>query len=64
MKAGPGGELWVQEAAADATDAVRYLVLGANGAPRAWVNGLEHVVAVHKDDDGVESVRVYRLTRR
>jgi hypothetical protein len=74
LKPGPGGELWVQEAAVGTTDAVRYLVLAANGSPRAWVNapagvrlldvGLEHVVGVYKDADGVESVRVYRLARR
>lgn len=74
LMAGPGGELWVQEAAADAADPVRYLVLSANGAPRAWVSapagvrlrdvGADYAVGVHRDDDGIETVRIYRVTRR
>lgn len=74
LKPGPGGEVWVQEAAAGSGAAVRYLVLSAAGTPRAWVNtpagvrltdvGTDYAVAIHRDDDGVETVRVYRISRR
>ena len=71
---GPGGEMWVQEFAADRNEPSRYLVIGPTGSVRAWVNvppgvrlrdvGLDYVVGTHEDDGGAETVRVYRLFRR
>jgi streptogramin lyase len=70
---GPEGELWIQEFAGVPGTATRYLVVGADMKLRAWVNmpkgfriaevGRDFVLGVHEDDDGVESVRLYRLTR-
>lgn len=71
---GPGGEVWVQEYRQLGTEPARYLVIGPTGLSRAWVIvppgvrvrdvGLDYVVATHEDDDGVETVRVYTLSRK
>ncbi|HSA54595.1 MAG TPA: hypothetical protein VLE53_02775 [Gemmatimonadaceae bacterium] len=70
----PRGELWVEEYTGLRTYAAAYLVVDSGGTPRARVTvprgvrvveaGHDYVVGVHEDDDGVESVRLYRLTRR
>lgn len=70
---GPGGEVWVREHTASRADSVRYLVIDSNGVPRAWVSapprtsirdvGLDYILVVHEDDDGVETLRTYRLSR-
>lgn len=74
LVAGADGELWVQQSAPVRSAAARYLVISAEARPVAWVTvpagvrltdiGRDHVVAVHQDADGIESVRVYRLGRR
>jgi len=71
---GPRGELWIQGYSGIRTAESRYLVVGSDLRPRAWVHvprgfrvqevGLEYVVGVHEDEDGVESVRLYGLSRR
>jgi len=71
---GPAGELWVQQYAGNHTDSARYLVLDNKLRPVAWVRtpsgfrvhevGMDYVLGVHQDTDGVESVRMYHLTRR
>lgn len=71
---GPGGEVWVREHTGSRADSVRYLVIDSRGAPRAWVSapprtsirdaGLDYIVVVHEDDDGVETLRTYGLSRR
>jgi hypothetical protein len=71
---GPEEELWVQRYAGVPTDSTRYLVIGSDLRPRAWVSvprgvrvsevGLDYLLGVHEDDDGVESVRLYRLLRQ
>ena len=71
---GPGGEIWIQDYVGVPTDSARYLVVGPDMVARAWVRvpsgvrlhdvGLDYVLGVHEDGDGVESVRLYRLSRR
>lgn len=71
---GSGGEVWLQMELGSETDPVRYLVIGPNAVARAWVSvpqgvrirdvGLDWVVGVHEDEDGVESVRVHTLSGR
>jgi hypothetical protein len=71
---GPGGEIWIQDYAGVPTDSARYLVVGPEMVARAWVRvpsglrvhdvGVDYVLGVHEDGDGVESVRLYRLSRR
>jgi len=70
---GAGGELWVQSPAANRAAPARYVVLSVSGIPIARVSvaagvrvtdvGRDYIVGVHEDEDGVESVRVYTLTR-
>jgi hypothetical protein len=74
LVSGAEGELWVQSYAGVPTDSARYLVIGADLRSRAWVRvargfrvreiGVDYTLGVHEDDDGVESVRLYRLSRR
>ena len=73
LVAGPDGELWVQLPAARSGEKVRYVVLSSRGVPiarvvvpsgfRVWDAGKDYVVGVHRDEDGVETVRLYSLTR-
>lgn len=73
MIPGPAGEVWLQEYAGVSTAPSRYLVMGRDLRPRAWVPvpagfrvmdaGTDHVVGVLKDEDGVESVQSYSLKR-
>lgn len=68
------GELWVQEYTGLSAAATRYLVLDKSGTAIARVPvppafrvteiGSDYVVGIHRDDDGVEMVGVYGLTRR
>ena len=70
---GPDGELWVQMPAVRPGEEVRYLVLSSRGIPvgrvvfpsgyRVWDAGKDYVAGVHRDADGVETVKVYSLTR-
>jgi hypothetical protein len=65
--------LWVQGPAASRAALARYVVLSANGSPIARLAvtagfrvtdvGRDYVVGIHRDDDGVETVRAYALTR-
>jgi hypothetical protein len=74
LVAGMDGELWVQRFAPSRAGPTQYVVLAANGqvvARVAVVSGFRvtdvghnYVVGVYKDDDGVESVLAYTLTRR
>lgn len=74
MLPGPDGEVWIQEFAASRTDPARYLVMDGGPSPVAWVHvpsgvrireaGREYLLGVHEDADGVESVRLYGLSRR
>ena len=66
-------EVWVQEYAGYDQAPTRYLILGSDGARRGRVavppgfrikeTGDDYVLGVHTDEDGVERVRLYRLTR-
>lgn len=70
---GPGGEVWVQEYTVKRTDPARYVVVGSDGAPRAWVTlpagvcvsdvAKDRLVGIHVDDDGVETIEVLRYMR-
>ncbi len=73
MIPGSDNELWVQEYAGVNSAATRYLIIGSDLKPRAWVPvpagfrvkdaGRDYVAGVHFDEDELETVRVYRLTR-
>lgn len=66
-------ELWVQRFVSDPMAPRRYVVVGAEGRPIARVSvaarfrvtdvGRDYIVGIHADPDGVESVRVYALSR-
>ncbi len=70
---GTSGELWVQVPDANRAAPARYVVLSANGSPIARVAvatgfrvtdvGRDYVVGVRRNADGVETVRIYALTR-
>ncbi len=71
---GPQGELWIQEYTGNVRSPTQYVVIDSNGRPRGRVSvpggsrvrevGLDYVILVHEDNDGVESVRLHRLQRR
>ena len=71
---GVAGEVWVGESRGIPMAASRYLVVDAQRIARAWVTvpagfrvseaGVDYVVGVHEDDDGVETVQLYRLVRK
>lgn len=71
---GPSAELWVQRYSGIHSDSAQYLVVDSALAPVAWVRvaagfrvhevGMDYVLGVHKDDDGLETVRMYRLKRK
>jgi hypothetical protein len=71
---GPQGELWIQAYVADRASAVQYVVVDSAGRPRGQVSvpkgcrvrevGLDYVLVVCENEDGVESVRLHRLDRR
>jgi hypothetical protein len=71
---GPDGEIWIQEYTTVRSESARHLVIDAKGSTRAWVRmpagdrildaATDHVVCVHEDDDGIESVRLYGLRRK
>ena len=73
LVAGLDGEIWVQRHAATRAARAQYVVLSANGNAVARVTvapgfrvtdvGRDHVVGIHRDDDGVETIREYTLTR-
>lgn len=68
---GPQGELWIQEYAGNRASPTQYVVIDAMGRPKGRVAvpggsrvkeaGLDYVVLVHEDTDGVESIRLHRL---
>lgn len=71
---GPQGELWIQEYTGNRALPTQYVVIDATGRPKGRVAvsggsrvrevGLDYVILVHEDSDGVESVRLHRLDRR
>ena len=71
---GPQGELWIQEYTGNRAFPTQYVVTDATGRPKGRVAvpggsrvreaGLDYVILVHEDPDGVESVRLHRLDRR
>lgn len=71
---GPSGELWVQRYTGIHSDSAEYLVVDSALAPVAWVRvaagfrvhevGVDYVLGVHKDEDGLETVRLYGLKRK
>jgi hypothetical protein len=71
---GPQGELWIQAYAGNRSSPTHYIIMDSNGRPRGRVEvpggsrvreaGLDYVILVHEDGDGVESVRLHRLERR
>jgi hypothetical protein len=74
VQPGSQGELWIQEYAGDRALPTQYVVLDATGRPKGRVAvpggsrlreaGLDYVILVHEDRDGVESIRLHRLNRR
>lgn len=73
LVAGSAGELWVESATGSRVAPMRYVVVSANGILLARVAGAagftvtdvgrDYVVGVHRDDDGVETIRLYSLSR-
>ena len=71
---GPSGELWVQRYSGIHSDSAQYLVVDSALSPVAWVRvaagfrvreaGVDYVLGVHQDEDGLETVRMYGLKRR
>jgi 6-bladed beta-propeller protein len=71
---GPSAELWVQRYSGIQSDSAQYLVVDSALTPVAWVRvaagfrvhevGVEYVVGVHQDEDGLETVRMYGLKRK
>jgi hypothetical protein len=71
---GPQGELWIQQYTGQRSLPTQYVVLDATGRPKGRVAvaggsrvrevGLDYVILVHEDRDGVESIRLHRLERR
>jgi hypothetical protein len=69
-----GAELWIHEYGGDPNDGNQYLVLGSDGTRRGRVvvppgfrihdAGQDYVLGVYFDEDDVERVRLYRLTRK
>ena len=67
------GELWVQEYSGRRASPAQYIILDVNGRPKGRLAvpggsrvreaGLDYVILAHEDADGVESIRVHRLTR-
>ena len=74
MVPGPQGELWIQQYTGNRASPTQYVVLDAAGRPKSRVAvsggsrvrevGLDYVLLVHEDTDGVETIRVHRLERR
>lgn len=70
---GPGGEIWIQRPAVSPTVAVTYTVFAPTGEARARLTsasgfrvtdaGIDYVVGVHRDADGVETIHQYALSR-
>jgi hypothetical protein len=70
---GPSGELWVQEYSGRRASPAQYIILDVNGRPKGRVRvpggsrvrdvGADYVILAHEDVDGVESIRVHRLSR-
>ena len=74
LVSGHGDDVMVRESVATPGVPVRYIVIGANGISRALLSvpsgvqimdvGADYLVGVHRDRDGVETVRMYGLERR
>jgi hypothetical protein len=74
LTSGLAGEIWIEAETSSRSDSTRYTVLSASGRAVARVSaapgfrvsdiGADHVVGIHRDDDGVETVRWYSLLRR
>jgi hypothetical protein len=73
MLAGMDGEVWLRMIGAKRDAPVQYLVLSPRGDTLARVSvpaafmvmdvGRDYVMGVHRDGDGVETIRVYSLAR-
>ncbi|MDZ4675296.1 MAG: hypothetical protein SGI84_12630, partial [Gemmatimonadota bacterium] len=73
LRATSNGELWVPEYSEQPPAPTRHLVLNETGVALAWVTmpagvrlldaGADYIIGVHSDLDGIEAVRVYRLSR-
>lgn len=73
LRAGPGGEVWVERFRVDQFAAAEFLVIGKERAPRARVVlppnlrpyeiGHDYILGVTTDEDGVESVVLHRYSR-
>ena len=71
---GPQGEVWISAYVGDRAKATYYLVFDENGRPRGRINvpagsrvrgaGLNYVILVQENADGVETIRVHGLVRR
>jgi hypothetical protein len=71
---GPSGELWVQRYSGIHSDSAQYVVVDSALTAVAWVRvaagfrvhevGVDYVLGVHKDEDGLETVRMYGLKRK
>lgn len=71
---GPSGELWVQRYSGIHSDSAQYLVVDSALTVVAWVRvaagfrihevGVDYVLGVHKNEDDLETVRMYRLKRK
>lgn len=74
LQPGPQGEIWLQEYTGLRSLPTRYVVIDASGrvigrvqlpgGSRVREVGMDYVLLLHEDTDGVESVRLHRLTRR
>lgn len=68
------GELWVQRYSGIHSDSAQYVVVDSALTAVAWVRvaagfrvhevGVDYVLGVHKDEDGLETVRMYGLKRK
>ena len=74
VQPGPQGELWIQAYAGNRQLPTEYVVFDANGracgrlsvqgGSRVREAGLDYVILVLEDKDGIESIRVHGLQRR
>jgi hypothetical protein len=71
---GPQGELWIQEYTGLRSRPTQYIIVDATGRPKGRMAipagsrvreaGLDYVILLHEDADGVESIRLHGLTRQ
>ena len=71
--AGPNGEFWLEEVDEDPAAPARFLVMDRSGRAVARVSlpaplrvdqiGVDHLIGVSTNEDGVETIMLYRFTR-